>query len=298
MLNAEKNLSKNTISAYTTDVTKYFENNNNKINTNIEEYIKFLKESKTKQSSILRNLSSLRQFFAFLIDENILDKNPLEDVHIKNKDKPLPKILSENEMNLLLSFFESKNNKNTIRLKCMLHILYACGLRVTELVSLKLDSIIIDSETNRCMILVFGKGGKERVIPIHNDAIATIREYLLIRESFLSSKSFNKYLFPSSSTSSHITRQGFAKLLKKAAIESGIAPSKISPHVIRHAFATHLLSHGADLMSIQKLLGHSNITTTQIYTHVSNESIKNLVNNHSNIYKLTAFKDNKDNGKK
>jgi integrase/recombinase XerD len=287
MLCAERNLSQNSIISYTNDIRKYFAFTNDRVDGDINLYIESLQSSGMKQSSIFRNISALRQFCAFLEDEKVIDKNPMVNVKMKSKHIAIPRILSEEEMLALLSLFDSKVSEMAIRLKCMLHILYAGGLRVSELVCLTTDSIIHDS--GKYMLIVMGKGNKERYIPLHDLAVESIDEYLKVREAFIRRKNSN-FLFPSSSRSGHITRQGFAKLLKKAAAEAGIAPSKVSPHVIRHAFATHLLQHGADLISIQKLLGHSSIATTQIYTHVSNERIKTLVEEHSNIAKLNAVK--------
>lgn len=283
MILADKNLSMKTIEAYKSDIKNFLSYTDHEISVDkniIQNYIEFMKEREIKQTSIMRSLSALRQFFDFLQTENIITNNPTSNLKLKLKNKPLPKILSETEMQLLLSYFDSNRN---LKLKAMLHILYGSGLRVSELVSLTIDSIIQDEETNRYIILIRGKGDKERIVPINNIAISVIKEYLATRpERFKSSK----YLFPSNSKSGYITRQGFAKLLKEVAVDVGIPKNKISPHVIRHAFATHLLSNGADLLSIQKLLGHKDISTTQIYTHVSNEKIKDLVSNNPNLTKL------------
>lgn len=283
MILADKNLSPRTMESYKSDIKNFLNYTDHEINIKsniIQNYIEFLNEKGIKQTSIMRVLSALRQFFDFLQTEHIIKNNPTGNIKLKQKNKPLPKVLSEKEMQLLLSYFDS--NKN-LRLKAMLHILYGAGLRVSELVSLTADSIIQDEETKKYIILIRGKGNKERIVPINNIAIDVIKEYLISKsEKF----KFSKYLFPSKSKTGYITRQGFAKLLKQVAIDVGIPRNKISPHVIRHAFATHLLSHGADLLSIQKLLGHKDISTTQIYTHVSNEKIKDLVNNNPNLLKL------------
>jgi integrase/recombinase XerD len=288
-LSADRNLSRNTIEAYTKDVMKFLEFSNNSLAANISDYIQFLRDNDIRQSSIFRNMSSLRQFFLFLVDEKEIEKNPMDNIHMRHKNIPLPKILSESEMARLLSVFDMKSDRHMIRLKCMLHILYASGLRVSELVCLKIDSIVIDDESGRSTLVIMGKGGKERVVPLHDIALESVREYMPIRGSFHSKKAFSDFLFPSISRSEHITRHGFAKLLKKVAEEADIPASKISPHVVRHAFATHLLSNGADLLTIQKLLGHSNISTTQIYTHISDEKIRTLVEEHSNLKKLNVI---------
>lgn len=286
MLSADRNLSKNTIESYTGDLVKFMIFANNNLLADVRLYIERLHNENVKQSSIFRKVSSLRQFYDFLQDEKIIEKNPMENIHMKNKNIPLPKILSEEEMRKLLAVFDSQTNKNAQRLKCMLHILYASGMRVSELVCMKKDAVIIDDETGNALILIKGKGNKERIVPLHHTALEAVTNYL--KTPFNSA-----YLFPSSiSKEGHITRQGFAKMLKKAGTDAGILPSKISPHVIRHAFATHLLQHGADLLSIQKLLGHSSITTTQIYTHVSNEKIKKLVEENNNLSKLKVINGN------
>jgi len=283
MILADKNLSKRTMDSYKSDIKNFLNYTDDEVNIDknmIQSYIKSLQEKEIRQTSIMRSISALRQFFNFLQDEDIITNNPTSNIKLKLKNKPLPKVLSEKEMQLLLSYFDSNRN---LKLKAMLHILYGSGLRVSELVSLTTDSIIQDEETKRYVILIRGKGNKERIVPINNIAISVIQEYLIMKsEKF----KFSKYLFPSQSKTGHITRQGFAKLLKEVAIDVGIPKEKVSPHVIRHAFATHLLSHGADLLTIQKLLGHKDISTTQIYTHVSNEKIKDLVTNNPNLSKL------------
>ena len=283
MIVGEKNLSLQSLSSYRSDVKEFLKFTENRYDVSsevIQDYIEYLNSKNSKQSSIMRKVSSLRQFFLFLLDEKVISKNPMLDIKLKTKNKPLPRVLSEDEINLLLSYFESKSNH---KLEVMLHILYGAGLRVSELVSLTKDSIIFDEETKRYILLVRGKGNKERIVPLNQFAIEAIRNYLLDQDPKFKS---NQFLFPSHSKEGHMTRQGFAKLLKEIAIEVGISPQKISPHVIRHAFATHLLSHGADLLSIQKLLGHKDISTTQIYTHISNEKIKKLVESNPNIKKL------------
>jgi integrase/recombinase XerD len=229
----------------------------------------------------MRCIASLKQFFLFLYDEREIAQNPTIDIKMKATGKALPKALSEDEIRTLLDYF---NTKSDVRLNAMLHILYGAGLRVSELVSLTRDSITRIQQNNRTALLVRGKGGKERIIPLNNLAVEAVEAHL--EALAIKFRSSNKYLFPSDSKSGHITRQGFAKLLKKLATEVGIPESKVSPHVIRHAFATHLLLHGADLLSIQKLLGHKDISTTQIYTHISNEKIKQLVDSNPNIKKL------------
>lgn len=283
MIAGERNLSLKSLDAYISDIREFLKYTEGKVNntkSEIEDYISFLKSKDSKQSSIMRKVSSLKQFYLFLIDERIIDKNPMVNIKLKAKNKPLPKVLSESEMTLLLGYFETKQNP---KLKAMLHILYGAGLRVSELVSLTKDSLIFDDDSKRYLLLVRGKGNKERIVPLNDLAIESIKEYISLLEGKFKA---SRFFFPSYSKEGHITRQGFAKLLKEVAMDVGITSSKISPHVIRHAFATHLLSRGANLLTIQKLLGHKDISTTQIYTHVSNDKIRSLVESNPNIKKL------------
>ena len=282
MIVGEKNLSLKSLEAYRADISSFLEYSERIEVTRevIQNYIEHLDSKSLKQSTIMRKVSALRQFYKFLCDEKIIAQDPTLEINMKTKNKPLPRVLSESEMAQLLSYFETKTN---YKLQAMLHILYGAGLRVSELVSLTKDSVIFDEEAKRYILLVRGKGSKERIVPLNTLAIKAVLTYL---ENQSEKESHNQYLFPSHSKEGHMTRQGFAKLLKGIAIEVGISPQKISPHVIRHAFATHLLSHGADLLSIQKLLGHKDISTTQIYTHISNDKIKKLVESNPNIKKL------------
>ncbi|MDR1609553.1 MAG: tyrosine recombinase [Holosporales bacterium] len=283
MLFADRSLLLQTLAAYKTDVLAFHKFKPDVLSTtkaDIEEYISTLRFAGRKQSSIMRSIASLRQFFLFLHEEKEIPQNPTIDIKMKAAYKALPKVLSESEVGTLLDYFNEKRN---VRLNAMLHVLYGAGLRVSELVTLTKDSLICTPPSNKTALFVRGKGDNERIIPINDLAVEAIGEYLKSLDSKISS---GKYLFQSRSRGGHITRQGFAKLLKKLAVDVGLPESKVSPHVIRHAFATHLLLHGADLLSIQKLLGHKDISTTQIYTHVSNEKIKQLVDSNPNISKL------------
>lgn len=283
MIVGERNLSLKTLDTYKSDIYGFLRFTEGKLDVSrnvIQDYIEYLESKMAKQSSIMRKASSLRQFFAFLYDEKIIESDPMLDIKLKSKYRQLPKVLSEEEMSLLMSYFETRKNP---KLQTMLHILYGAGLRVSELVSLTKDSIIFDETAGRYILLVKGKGNKERIIPLNSLAVESIRLYL---NNLPEDLKLSQYLFPSHSKEGYMTRQGFAKLLKSMAVDVGIAPQRISPHVIRHAFATHLLSHGADLLSIQKLLGHKSVTTTQIYTHVSTGKIRRLVESNPNIRKL------------
>jgi integrase/recombinase XerD len=240
-----------------------------------------LRREGVKTSSILRKIASFKNFFTFLHDEQCIKENPIHNITVKKSDNPLPKILSQEEMQKIIKYFD--RGKSTLRLQVMLHILYGAGLRVTELVTMQLDSVIINQETNRMTLLIKGKGGKERIIPMNEYARTVIMNYLTQRNR---QPKKNAYLFPSRGKLGHLTRQGFAKTIKKLAQAVGIQSSKISPHVIRHAFATHLLANGADILTIQKLLGHQDVSTTQIYTHVANSRLAQIVETNPKLEKI------------
>jgi integrase/recombinase XerD len=281
MLVAERNLSFCSIISYRSDIMRFLgemDDISQITRQHIEDHICQLRSNGMKTSSISRCTSALRQFFRFLLEEKVITANPMVGIKSRAKNKPLPNVLSMGEMQMVLLYLNNKKNK---RFKAMLYVLYGAGLRISELASLQLESVRHDDDTNRTFLLVRGKGGRDRIVPLNDLAVEVLVDYIKIREPNTS-----KYLFPSRSKSGHITRQGFAKLLKKMASGAGIHESRISPHAVRHAFATHLLANGADLVSIQKLLGHKDLSTTQIYTHVSNEKIKHLVENNSNLSKL------------
>ncbi|MDR1234178.1 MAG: tyrosine recombinase [Holosporales bacterium] len=286
MLAADRNLSIQSISSYISDIKK-FSKEHDVVQTDKEAVLNYIEKSRAegaKQSTVLRSISSLKNFFKFLCEEGVIQNNPMIDISVKSKNKSLPKVLSQDEMMKIIEYFESNQN---LKLKTMMHLLYGAGLRISELVSLTLDSITINPDTEHMTLIVRGKGGSERWIPLNDIATQTIREYLSSRRN---QECTSKFLFPSNSRSGHCTRQGFAKILKKLTIDVGIHPSKVSPHVVRHAFATHLLANGADILTIQKLLGHKDVSTTQIYTHVANEQIKKMVENNPSLKKIKILK--------
>lgn len=291
---AERGISKNTLTSYQLDLIQFqqhiqplslLEVTSDHITSYIEDQTRAGKSS----ASLARYLASLRQFYCFLISEDRITKNPIHAIDSPKTKRPLPKTLTEDQVDSLLKTASEKNDPEGIRLRAMLEILYASGLRVTELVSLPLRSVVLHKlqDQTHQMLLVKGKGGKERLVPLGKPAIESLETYLSIRSFFLKKAETlsDKWLFPSTSESGHLTRQRFHQLLKNLAMEAGISPSFVSPHVIRHAFATHLLKNGADLLAIQKLLGHASITTTQIYTHVVIDRIKNLVLEHHPLAK-------------
>ncbi len=282
---AERGITKNSVLSYKRDLLDFREFlNKNKLSElkilsdNIDSYIKNLSDNSIAARSINRKISTLKSYYNFLISEGYTNYNPCLIVDLPKYSSKLPEVLSIENIKTLLEYCNQDKSPEGIRLSAMIHLIYASGLRVTELVSLKLVTIAsgFNSLDIRKTFSVKGKGGKERIVVINDGAKQTLIEYLKIRELFCKGKSSNakEYFFASSSKEKHMTRQNFALQLKKASLNSGLDPDIISPHVIRHSFASHLLAGGADLRVIQELLGHSDISTTQIYTHVQTDHLK------------------------
>ena len=267
----DKHYSHNTIEAYKKDLDKFKEFNGNMtlLNINkdtIKSYLKYLHEQHMNERSIARNISSLKSFYKYLIINKIVKQNPLECISSPKLGKKLPNTLSEEEINQLLNIKLIDNY--SFRNKAMLELMYATGLRVSELVNLK----VYDVNLEEALVKTMGKGSKERIIPIGDYALNALKIYINDYRSTLFKREVNDYLFLNNH-GKPMTRQGFFKIIKKLALEQGIKKD-FSPHTLRHSFATHLLSHGADLRIIQELLGHSDVSTTQIYTHMSNEQLE------------------------
>lgn len=267
----EKKLSKNTKEAYLNDLEEFCNYINNpsikSINTDdIRDYINHLAEEKQKDKTIARKIVSIKTFFEYLIKNNIIDNNPSEKISSPKLKKSIPKVLNINEINKLLEY-KPTNNKE-YRNKAMMELMYASGLRVSELVDLELNNI----DFNNNYVRIFGKGKKERIVPINDIACKYLNEYINVyRASLLRGYITDKVFI--SSYGKGITRQAFFKILKQIAKKQGIEKD-FSPHTLRHSFATHLIEYGADLRSLSEMLGHENIKTTQIYTHLSNNKIK------------------------
>ena len=223
-----------------------------------------------------RRLSSVRQFHRFLCGEGIREDDPCRTVDSPRRGRPLPKLLSEEEVEALLDAARRRPGDQGRRLLALLEMLYATGMRVSELVGLPLSAVARDPR----WLTIRGKGGRERIVPLSGVARQAIEAYLGARGSFLKPGEASPFLFPSRARGGHLTRQRVAQRLKEVAAEAGLDPAGVSPHVLRHAFATHLLAHGADLRSVQAMLGHADISTTQIYTHVLDERLKALVRDH------------------
>lgn len=266
----EKKYSSNTIESYQRDLVKFFKFVNKsprdiKLN-DIHQFLKYISEEKLSEKSIARNISCLKSFYKFLLIEKEIKNNPMDEIDVPKVRKSLPKSLTEEEIIALLEI--PLVDDFSYRNKAMLELLYATGMRVSELINLTLLDIDLDSATVRTI----GKGSKERIIPIGDYALKYLYIYIHEYRNKLIKREINNYLFLNNH-GKKMTRQGFFKMIKKRGQEIGLTKD-LSPHTLRHSFATHLLNHGADLRSIQELLGHSDIGTTQIYTYVSNEHLK------------------------
>jgi integrase/recombinase XerD len=252
----------------------------------LRDYLADLDARGFKSTTVARRLSAMRHLFRFLLSERVRDDDPAAILSGPKRGRGLPKVLSIADVDGLLAHARSLvdaaqasalQRLRAVRLYCLLEVLYATGLRVSELVSLPLAAARRDAR----MIVVRGKGNKERLVPLNETSKQAMAEYLAAIESLKPEKAKNaaasKWLFPSFGESGHLTRQHFARDLKDLAAAAGLAPRLVSPHVLRHAFASHLLHNGADLRIVQTLLGHTDISTTQIYTHVVEERLKSLV---------------------
>ena len=283
MLIAERGASSNTCISYLNDITNFDKFLNGAETTledattdDIRRYLRHRSEVGANNPTISRNLSVLRQFFKFLQSENVRLDNPALNVDGPKVSRTLPKVISEDDVEALLKAAHKLQTAEGIRLTCLLEIAYASGLRVTELVSLPTDALNLTSET----LLISGKGGKERLVPLTFSAMNAIVAYERVRIDFLKGNNTSKFLFPSRSKQGYLTRRRLGQLLKELAIQAGLDPTIISPHILRHAFASHLLNRGADLRSLQKMLGHSDISTTQIYTHVQKERLHAVISSY------------------
>lgn len=267
-LSAEKGRSEKTLTSYASDLNLANAAIDgglmNATESAVQQYLSSLPD---KPSSVARKASALRGFYKFLMLEKIITVNPTANLELPKRNRALPKFLTVEEIELLIS--SAGDVRNSLRLRAMIELLYASGLRVSELCELPMSGILGNK------LLIHGKGAKERLVPMHDAAIHALNKWLDTRGDTNS-----KYVFPSSGKTGHITRDGFFKILKRCAILSGIEQNRVSPHVLRHSFASHLLAGGANLRAIQTMLGHEDISTTQIYTHVMPEKLKETISNH------------------
>ena len=289
MLAAERGASANTLDAYRRDLADFSADLAAAKQTiasadsdTLRAYLGRLAKRQLAPASVARRLSAIRQLYRFLYSEGHRGDDPAAVIEGPKRGRSLPKVLSVKQVDGLLAQArtamqsESKSERvRAARMACLLEVLYATGLRVSELVSLP-DSA---ARRDQRMLVIRGKGGRERLVPLNDAARRTMKDYLALREETQTDKSKDKskWLFPSFGESGHLTRQHFARELKALAAAAGLKASQVSPHVLRHAFASHLLQNGADLRVVQTLLGHADISTTQIYTHVLEERLKSLV---------------------
>src|SRR5262245_53880223 len=287
MLAAERGAALNTLAAYRRDLddfAAFLAHAGRRVadasSDDLRAYLGNLTERGFKATSLARRLSAIRQLYRFLYAEGHRKDDPAAVLEGPRRGQPLPKILSVGEVDRLLAAARAARDApetspgaviRAARLICLLEVLYATGLRVSELVTLPASA----ARRGQDMLIVRGKGDKERMVPLNEAARRAMADYLgLLAEA---GRGTSKWLFPSFGESGHLTRQHFARELKGLAVAAGLSAAKVSPHVLRHAFASHLLQHGADLRSVQMLLGHADISTTQIYTHVLEERLKSLV---------------------
>ena len=271
----DKGLSNNTVKAYEADISCFFQwldnedlKYKNLQEDHINQYISFLFQRKMRSSSVNRKISSIKSFYIFLVKRNFVKNSPLNDLVTPKQEKYLPESMSEAEVDKLLNS-PDVSNKIENRDKAMIEMLYATGMRISELVNLKMT----DVDMKRCVVKVFGKGSKERLVPFGETALDSLRSYLNERE-----QSSSKEIFLSN-RGKKMTRVAFWQRVKVYLIRENLKNS-ISPHTLRHAFATHLLNRGADLRSVQLLLGHSDLSTTQIYTHIAKQRLSDVLKKH------------------
>ena len=283
MLVAERAAAANTVAAYRRDIldfaaflTKRGKQPDAAVADDVRAYLAASSRAGANPRTAARRLSALRQFHRFLASEGVRSEDPTAAIDSPKRGRALPKIMGEAEVEALLDAAARREGPEGARLCALLEVLYSTGLRVSELVGLPLVALGRDPR----FMVVRGKGGKERMVPVGEKAEAALARWREARGQFLRGGRESKWLFPSRGAGGHLTRQRFAQMLKELALEAGLDPVKLSPHVMRHAFATHLLNRGADLRSVQRLLGHADISTTQIYTHVLDDRLKSLVQTH------------------
>jgi len=240
----------------------------------VEAYFSDLAVRGLAPATAARRRAAVRQFYRFVLGEGWRADDPSGRVEAPKKGRSLPKILSREEMDRLIAAAAAKDGAQGLRLACMVELAYASGMRISELTGLTLAALARDPS----YLIVKGKGGKERLAPLNAAARGAVKAYLEVRPGFLpKGDKANPWLFPSRGKAGRLTPRRFAQLLDEAAADAGIDPARVSPHVLRHAFATHLLEGGADLRVVQKLLGHADIATTQIYTHVAGDRLREVV---------------------
>ncbi len=275
---AEKRFSKNTRDAYQNDLSQFRQFIEPKINganwpgvnrAMLSEYVMSMRDRDYAPTTVARKIAAIKSFFGFLSDEGVVKEDPTEDLASPKVGRPLPKYLSFPEVEVLMAQPAKKGaTPEALRDRALLQLVYATGMRVSELVSLDVTSMNMEGALVRCM----GKGSKERIIPVHSQAVDAVRAYLELGRPTMVRGSTERALFVNQ-RGQRLTRQGFWLILKQYSKEAGVK-SKITPHILRHSFATHMLRNGAPLRNVQELLGHANISTTQVYTHLTSDHLR------------------------
>ncbi|MFK7867139.1 MAG: tyrosine recombinase [Alphaproteobacteria bacterium] len=295
MMAAERGASIHTINAYLNDLnglSKFLKGEHpleTATKAQLQAYLQHIAKQRLAPATQARRLSTIKQYYLFLLSENIRTDNPAQTLEPPKQGLALPKYLSERQVSHLLEAASIKTDTHEARLHCMVELLYASGMRVSELVGLPYSAY----RAGQPYLFIKGKGGKERLVPLSPRAIKGIESWLPVREVELSlhpekAKYYqqHKWMFPGrgkdgfGNQTGHITRWRFAQMLKELALKAGLDPAKVSPHVLRHAFASHLLANGANLRAVQQMLGHADISTTQIYTHILEKQFNALIAHH------------------
>lgn len=274
MMAAEKGAADNTLAAYRCDLKQFFEYSKIEAEQiepkHITAFMQKLGEKCYSPRTQARKLSSLREFCRFLYIEKILQTNPAADATSPKADKPLPKFLTPRQIRLMTERAKQYSDPSMRRIGVMISLMFAAGLRVSELVSLAENAVNHDKKQVR----VHGKGSKERIVPVADFALRELNDYALYRDNFITRKQNDIWLFPAKrGLTGHISRTTFYSCLKQLAIDCDLNPKLVSPHALRHSFATNLINHGADLRAVQKMLGHESIATTEIYTHITSQQL-------------------------
>ena len=281
MMAVERAAAKNTITAYgkdLADASGYLAGRGRDLGDataeDIEAYFAALGARGLSPATASRRRAAVRQFYRFVLGEGWRADDPSRRVDAPKRGRPLPKVLSREEVNAIIAAASAKDGAQGLRIGCVVELIYASGLRISELTALPLAALARDP----AYLMITGKGGKDRLAPLNAAARKAVKAYLEVRKVFLPKGDLaNPWLFPSRGKAGRMTPRRFAQLLDEAAADAGIDPARVSPHVLRHAFATHLLEGGADLRVVQKLLGHADIATTQIYTHVAGDRLAQVV---------------------
>jgi len=281
MMAVERAAARNTLTAYAKDLedaTAFLATRGQDLGSareeDVEAYVASLAGRGLSAATAARRRAALRQFYAYVLEEGWRTDNPARRLEAPRQGRPLPKVVSQAEMRALIDAARGAGDPEGLRAACLIEVVYASGLRVSEVTSLTLNALARDP----AFLIVRGKGGKERLAPLNGAARLAVKAYLEVRAAFVPRQdAANPWLFPSRGASGRLTPRRFAQILDAAAATAGLDPARVSPHVLRHAFATHLVEGGADLRTVQTLLGHADISTTQIYTHVASERLTQVV---------------------